>query len=184
MPTSIKIISIYMIAVVGILLGGCQVSQERLALGTHEQIDLPDGMFGAFEDKTKKATRIVSYDFQVAREKLATDTPRLLRTLAYFEWLANDIRSRKHQGVATYKIKKIIDARNELRKIIGMSSDASSSDAVNELFVLAKAISISGSETKNETLETAARRKLISSTKSKIDKLIGQINEKKENADE
>ena len=98
---------------VAVVLSGCQSDRQRYQIGDHENVQVPEGFFPEMAIERSWASGKVIYNFQANRKKMTEDTALTLEVMAYFEWLANDLRS-GHE-VSPYQVRKVLDARNELR---------------------------------------------------------------------
>lgn len=165
-------------------LSACQTDRERLNIGNASEITPPADMFPQYSDRQKYAGAIVSYNFKANRAALTEDPAKLFRTVAYFEYLVNEL---KQPGtfVTPDKVRDAIDARDDIRSFFDISPAETTQDVIDETFAMAKLLDAMGPRTAFEPTDVASRRSVIAQTKAKIDSLIKKIAEedqKKRNA--
>lgn len=164
-----------LIAVCGlatIALTACATDRERYQIGDWEPVQEPEGLFPKLANKRSYATTLVSYNFRAGREEMMADMSVLFKTLAHFEWLVNDLR--RGQDVPPHNVRKVIDARDKLREIVKLPPETSSSDAIGQLYSMSKFMAMANVEKVDEPEEIAARRRLLTSTRSQVDGLLKQ----------
>lgn len=164
--------------IISLLLTGCVTDREALNIGEWERFDAPPGMFQPLSEKRNEAVIQVIYYFKSNREALLEDTGLTLRTIAYFEWLSNDLR-RSHDVTAS-SLRKMLDARDDLRKTVNIPLDASSEDAVNQLYSMSKFITLANKNKAKEDPEIAEYRRFLSKAKGEVNRLLLKAREEKD----
>jgi hypothetical protein len=101
---------------------------------------------------------------------MTKDTALTMEVMAYFEWLANDLRSGNE--VSPYQVRKVLDARNELRQVVQIPPELSTTKAIAQLYSMSKFLKLMRGAKREEVPEIAKRRQLLLRTKGEIDKLI------------
>ncbi|MDP6785568.1 MAG: hypothetical protein QGI13_00425 [Rhodospirillales bacterium] len=157
---------------VAVVLSGCQSDRQRYQIGDHENVQVPEGFFPEMAIERSWASGKVIYNFQANRKKMTEDTALTLEVMAYFEWLANDLRS-GHE-VSPYQVRKVLDARNELRRMVRIPPETSTTEAIAQLYSMSKFLKLASANKGEEAPEIAQRRQLLIRTKGQVDKLIRQ----------
>lgn len=165
------------IALTAIVLGGCVTDQDRLCAGKWERVSPPQGMFPAYADRRGYAASHVTYNFKSNREAMLADTGKILKSMAYFEWLANDLRSRR--DLRTSSLLKVMKARGELRNVIKISESASTQEAMDQLYSLSKFMVFAKKNKAKHKPEVAEYNKFLAKSKGEIDRLLKQASEAK-----
>ena len=166
------------LAIVGFvfLVSACQTDRARYNITPAEKIDPPIGMFPDGANEKSWAGSIVSYNLKSNKETVLKNPAEIMNTLAYFEWLSNDLKNQFN--IPPYKLKKLLDARDKFRELIKMNANTTAQAAVNDYMALSQVLKITGSTKPEEIEEIAARRLSLNALKSKIDKAIKAIQEK------
>lgn len=155
-----------------IALTACATDRERYQIGDWEPVQTPDGLFPDLADQRSYATTVVSYNFRGGRDEMMDDMTSLFKTLAYFEYLVNDLR--RGNDVPPHAVRKVIDARDKLRAIVKLPPETGSSEAINQLYSMSKFMAIANVKKAEEPEEIAARRRLLAQARSRVDGLLKQ----------
>lgn len=164
-----------------VLLSACQTGKEQYNIGNHEKIELPEGLFGKSVNKRKWAVREVSYYFQAGKDKLTSNPALMMKQMAYFEYLVNDLK--RGHDVPAQKLRKLLDTRDDLRKMILIPSETTASDAINQLFSMSKMMAVTTIDTTMVDSNDDPLKSALVATKTSVDKLIDQLLELKENSE-
>lgn len=156
------------------LLVGCQTDRQRLNIGQWERPVEPEGLFPENIDKAKWSATQVTSNFRDSPEKLADDPSLTLRTLVYFEWLANDLKV--NYDVDPKQVRKVLDARNDLRSTLRIPPDQGTNESMAQLNSMSKflAAAVQGATKNDEAPEVADRRRLLVKTRGQVSKLLEQ----------
>ena len=160
-----------------LLLAGCETDAVRFDVGKKEPIDLPQGLFPdtKYIDKRKWATTTVTENFQYHPERLEGNLPLTLKSIAYFEYLANDLRD--SADVPPRSMRDLLNARDQLRELLKVPSDETSSNALNQMFSMSKLMAVYGPKPKKQDKEpeVAKRREVLNEVNGKMETLMNQI---------
>lgn len=163
-----KLSLIAAVTCLSVLVASCQTDRVTYKIGKSEKFISPVGLFpeGFWNKETRRANAIghVVDDFQKHPENLEGDPARTLHTMALFEWLANDLRD--NLQVAPYKIRKVLDARGDLREAIGIDSELSTKDSISQLMSMSKFLALTMSDDSSDPPDIRQRRKLLNKLKS------------------
>ncbi len=160
-------------AILVVFISGCQTDRERYNIGRSEKVNEPVGLFPKNVNKRKWATNEVVYYFQKNREKMLADTSLTLKLIAIFEWLVNDLRD--DFDVPPHSIRKVLDARDQLRGMVNIPVDMSVEMAMSQLHSMSKFVAFAATNSEPETPEVAERRKLLMQAKARAQHLIEQV---------
>jgi hypothetical protein len=159
----------------GILLAGllvltsCQTDRVRYDIGEWERFKDPKGFFPKRVIKREWAISHVIYYFSAAPEKLVGDPTLMLNAMAQFEWLINDLRS---DFSSPHSLRRVMDARDELRELIRIPVTSSSKDAVQQLYSLSKFVNLTMPDNSSEPDEVVARRNHLHKIKGQLNQLV------------
>lgn len=160
-----------------LLLAGCDSAAVRFDVGKKEPIDLPQGLFPAnqYIDKQNWATTIVIENFQYHPERLEGNLALTLKSIAYFEYLANDLRD--SADVPPHTMRDLMGARDQLRELLKVPSDETSSNALNQMFSMSKLMAVYGPKPKKQDKEpeVAKRREVLNEVNGKMETLMNKI---------
>jgi len=178
-------IMIFSIGLSLLILTGCQTDRQRYNIQDPEPVTLPEGLMPADKAVSPEfgrgyAGEMVSMYFGPKKDLLQTDPALTFHMLALFEYLTNELQHYA-AGVAPYQMVELIDARNELREVIGLPKDISANDAINQLYSMSKFMVLASSQkTVEESEEITTRRKIIGKYKAQITLLLKKIKSKQD----
>ena len=169
-----NLVVIFALVVGAAALLGCQTDRQRYNIGEWERPIEPEGLFPSNVDKANWSAKQVTANFRDNPEKMMNDPSLTMRTLVYFEWLANDLKA--NYDVDAFQVRKLLDARNELRGMLKIPADASSNETMFELYAMSKFLAIvaSGQGDSEEAPELAERRQFLVKAKGQVSKLLDQ----------
>ena len=151
------------ILLAGVVLSGCKVGLEAHGIKPYRSLSPPSEMFPNTQASKKSYARhVVMYYFKAGRDQLKEDPALALEVMAYFEYLAHDIK--RYPQVPLHKIQKVLDARNEFREMTGVPLDAEPEEAMAMLLSLSKFVRKGWAPPApgvDEPAEIAERRKLV-----------------------
>lgn len=146
-----------------VVLAACQTDRQRLGIGDAEVFEPPVGLFGAEvthrDVRQSDAAGQVIYYFQSHPEMMEGDVAVTLKTIALFEWLSNDMLDRYE--IPAYKIRRLIDARNEIRRAVGIPEDMPTSQAVAQLHSMSRVMARASDVRRDEPDDIRQRRQLL-----------------------
>ena len=165
--------------------GSCQTDWEQLEIGEREQIVLPEGLFPPEDGEPTigrgYATTQLSANFGKETGKLAGDPALTFKMLALFEWLVNDIRHWSENRMPPYKIRELIDVKDDLRDMLNIPRSLTANDAIRRLYSMSKfmkAVHGGAKATDSEPKEISARRELLKEYKGKITNIMKRLSRK------
>ena len=153
----------------GFALTACQSERENLNIGLPEKIDFYEGLFPENVTskiaKQKNATTNVIDAFKNNPASIKGKPAETMHKLALFEWLANDLKG--NHSIPAYKIRKILDTRNQLREKLGFTEQDTAGYVIARLMSMSRFMKVIVSQNTNAGIDPAyqEQRELLSKLK-------------------
>jgi hypothetical protein len=176
----LRISSLILIALLLPVLAACQTDKLRYNIGRAEPVTPPEGMFAANEDQQSKATLEVIYHFKNHPEILRANPVIAVQSMAYFEWLANDVRDR--HDIPPQMIRELLDAGKALRDAFSIPRDVTVQVSVDQLWSMSRLLKLSAGTDTPEAEDISTRRRLLSKAKALNRRIRFMIREAREQA--
>ena len=126
--------------------------KDRPVAFIYEKIDYPDGMFHKSLKKSKqkqtKAGQKVYYRFVKGKSKLNKYRHHMIRDMAYFEALFNEMLNDKRAKVET--LENLKKGREAMRMSLNISPKAKSSEAILKFWVTGKMLNLAQKKNKKK----------------------------------
>lgn len=169
------------VIVLSVVLTACQTDRERYKIGFRQPVTVPVGLFpegGGLPTLGRGyAGTLIGRKFGPEKDMLAKDPVLTFKMLALFEWFMNDLTS-IDMPVPPHKMRELLDVRDDLRDMLSLPRDVSTSEAIGKLYSMSKFMGVSKITSKsnsNEPEEFYARRELITKYKGKVTALMKRL---------
>jgi exonuclease VII small subunit len=156
------------------LLAACQSATRPAGLPEYSEARVPDDMFPQGVNRQNHAIATVTYAFKGRLQEMSSDPVETYRIMAFFEYLANEAVS--HSLVNTiprHAIRKLIEARSDLRDALHISADASTEEAIRQSWAMHRFLKLASVYRQTRLPPVETRLEALAAAKSRFAEILG-----------